>query len=302
LKEQLEELNTKLQLSDDLALVHQLLALVQNKTKELRNKSEELRNKSDELGNKSDELKNKAEELENKIKVNSALITTVEGLAVVVTGARCHHADPRVQAAVLVALKKLIHGGGDWVRDNGQTVDSNIGKLFELGALEAALAAMSAHAAERAVQAAACGMLKVLVRPSPHATAIRAKFAELGGIARVMGAIDAFPRDRELVEDAVRVLGHLMIGDEARTAQIIEMGGMERMIMAMDNHPDGGLGACYEAVSALQRMSLAGQEAQQRLAALGVAARVRAAMAAPDVSEYTTKHGQQLLDVLREFP
>jgi len=298
LKEQLEELNTKLQLSDDLALVHQLLALVQNKTKELRNKSEELRNKSEELGNKSDELKNKAEELENKIKVNSALITTVEGLAVVVNGARCHYADPRVQAAVLLALTPLMTGAGDWVRGNGQTVDSNIGKLFELGALEAALAAMSAHAAERAVQAAACGMLKVLVRPSPHATAICARFVELGGIASVMGALDAFPRDRELVTDAVGPLHSLMIGDKARTAQIIALGGMERMIMAMDNHPDGGLGVCYEAVSALQRMSLAGQEAQERLAALGVAARVRAAMAAPDVSEYTTKNGQQLLDVL----
>jgi hypothetical protein len=77
-----------------------------------------------------------------------ALITTVEGLAVEVDGARCHSADPRVQAAVLVALKPLIFGGGDWVQANGQTVDSNIGKLFELGALEAALAAMSAHAAE----------------------------------------------------------------------------------------------------------------------------------------------------------
>ena len=54
-----------------------------------------------------------------------ALITTVEGLEVVVNGARCHYADPRVQAAVLVALKKLIHGGGDWVKDNGQTVESN---------------------------------------------------------------------------------------------------------------------------------------------------------------------------------
>jgi len=57
-----------------------------------------------------------------------ALITTVEGLAVEVDGARCHSADPRVQAAVLVALKPLIFGGGDWVQANGQTVDSNIGR------------------------------------------------------------------------------------------------------------------------------------------------------------------------------
>ena len=75
----------------------------------------------------------------------SALITKVEGLAIVVNGARCHYADPRVQAAVLVALTKLIAGGGVMVKDNSQTVDSNIGKLFELGALEAALVAMSAQ-------------------------------------------------------------------------------------------------------------------------------------------------------------
>jgi hypothetical protein len=31
------------------------------------------------------------------------------------------------------------------VKDNSQTVDSNIGKLFELGVLEAALVAMSAQ-------------------------------------------------------------------------------------------------------------------------------------------------------------
>jgi hypothetical protein len=41
------------------------------------------------------------------------------------------------------------------VKVNGQTVESNISKLFELDALEAALATMSAHAAERAVQTAA---------------------------------------------------------------------------------------------------------------------------------------------------
>jgi hypothetical protein len=224
-----------------------------------------------------------------------ALITTVEGLEVVVNGARCHYADPWVQAAVLVALRKLIYGGGDRVKDNGQTVDSNICKLFELGALEAALAAMSAHAAERAVQAAACDMLASIVSTSPHATAIRAKFAELGGIARVMGALDALPRERGLVKDAVDALKCLMIGDKARTAQIIEMGGMERVIKAMDNHPDGGFGVRHQAVSALDTISLAGQEAQQRLAALGVVARVRAAMAAPDVHELTTKYGQGLL-------
>jgi len=224
-----------------------------------------------------------------------ALVTTVAGLAVAVDGARCHLAHPRVQAAVLVALKKLIHGGGDWVRANGQTVHSNIGKLFELGALEAALAAMSAHAAERAVQAAASGMLSDLVIPSPHATAICAKFAELGGIARVMGTLDAFPRDRELVMDAVDLLGCLMIGDTARKAQIIALGGMERVLVAMDNHPDGGIGVCFQAVFALDSMSQAGPEAQQRLAALGAAARVRAAMAVPDVDERTTEYGQKLL-------
>jgi hypothetical protein len=138
-------------------------------------------------------------------------------------------------------------------------------------------------------------MLASLVSTSPHATAIRAKFAELGGIARVMGALDAFPRDRELVEDAVDALKCLMIGDKARTAQIIAMGGMERVLMAMDNHPDGGLGVRYHAVSALHTMSLAGQDAQQRLAALGVVARVRAAMAAPDVHKGTTEYGQKLL-------
>jgi hypothetical protein len=230
-----------------------------------------------------------------------ALITTVEGLAVVVNGARCHYADPRVQAAVLVALTPLMWE--DWVKkENGQTGDS-----FELVALEAALAAMSAHAgarepreraAQRAVQAAACGMLKSLVSLvnfSPHATAIRAKFAELGGIARVIGAIDAFPRDRELVEDAVDALKNLILGDKAYTAQIIALGGMERVLMAMDNHPDGGLRVRFHAVVALQKMSEAGQDAQQRLAALGAAARVRAAMAAPDVYKGTTEYGKKLL-------
>jgi hypothetical protein len=76
------------------------------------------------------------------------------------------------------ALSKLIDGVADRVMDNGQTADSNIGKLFELGALDPALAAMSAHAWERAVQAAAWGMVASLVSTSPHATAIRAKFAE----------------------------------------------------------------------------------------------------------------------------
>ncbi len=231
-----------------------------------------------------------------------ALVTTVAGLAVVVDGARCHPAHPRVQAAVLVALTPLIRGAGDKVKANGQTVDSNIGKLFELGALEAALAAMSAHAAERAVQAAAWGMLASLMNGphdnGPHDTAICTKFAELGGIARVMGALDAFPRDRELVRDAVDVLKCLMIaGDTARTAQIIALGGMERVLVAMDNHPDGGVGVCHQAVFAMEQMSQAGPEAEQRLAALGAAARVRAAMAAPDVYKYTTYGwcGQKLL-------
>ena len=86
-----------------------------------------------------------------------------------------------------------------------------------------------------------------------------------------------------------------MIGNKARTAQIIALGGMERVLVAMDNHPDDSSGVCYQAVFAMEQMSLAGPEAQQRLAALGAAARVRAAMAAPDVDEYTTKFGQELL-------
>jgi hypothetical protein len=57
------------------------------------------------------------------------LITTEEGgLAAMVNGARCHHADPRVKAAVLLALKKLIRGAGNCVMHNGQTVYSNIGE------------------------------------------------------------------------------------------------------------------------------------------------------------------------------
>ena len=118
---------------------------------------------------------------------------------------------------------------------------------------------MSAHAAERAVQAAAWGMLSQLVNVSPHWTAICAKFAELGGIARVMGALDAFPRDRELVQDAVQVLKCLMIGDKAYTAQIIALGGMERVLVAMDNHPDDSSGVCYEAVFAMEQMSQGAQ-------------------------------------------
>ena len=222
----------------------------------------------------------------------------MEGLAAVVNGARCHYADPQVQAAVLVAMKKRMDGAGDSVRENSQIVDCNLGKLFELGALEAALAAMSAHVAERAVQAAACGMLARFVNSSPHATAIRDRFVELGGIASIMGALDAIPRDRELVKDAMGALGSLMIKDKARTTQIIALGGMERMLEAMDNHPDDSSGVCCAAVSALHTMSLAGQEAQQRLAALVVEARVRAAMAAPDVHKDTTYLGQKLLDVL----
>jgi hypothetical protein len=225
-----------------------------------------------------------------------ALCTNVEGLAVVIAGARHHCADPRVQAAVLVALKKLISGVGDSVKVNGKTADSNIGTLFELGALEAALAAMSAHAAERAVQAAACGMLARLGAFSPHATAIRAKFAELGAVARIMGALDAFPRDRELVKDAVGVLGSLMNGNTAGTAQIIALGGIERVLMAMDNHPDSFV--CVHAVCFLSRMSLTSPEATQRLAALGAEARVRGAMAAPDAHALTTEYGQELLDRL----
>jgi hypothetical protein len=113
-----------------------------------------------------------------------------------------------------------------------------------------------------------------------------------------MGALDAIPRDRELVKDAMGALGSLMIKDKARTTQIIALGGMERMLEAMDNHPDDSSGVCCAAVSALHTMSLAGQEAQQRLAALVVEARVRAAMAAPDVHKDTTYLGQKLLDVL----
>ena len=182
------------------------------------------------------------------------------------------------------------------VKDNSQTVDSNIGKLFELGVLEAALAAMSAHAAERAVQAAACGMLACLGSASPHATAIRAKFAELGAVARIMGALDAFPSDRKLVAAAVDVLGSLMNGNTAGTAQIIALGGIERVLMAMDNHPD--FRVCYHAVFFLYITSLLSPEATQRLAALGAAARVRGAMAAPDAHALTTEYGQKLLDRL----
>jgi len=71
----------------------------------------------------------------------AALSTTLEGLVFVVDGARCHYADPRVQAAVLVTLKQLIRGGNDEVTKNGQTEADNKGKLFELCALSTAIQA-----------------------------------------------------------------------------------------------------------------------------------------------------------------
>ena len=71
----------------------------------------------------------------------AALSTTLEGLVFVVDGARCHYADPRVQAAVLVALKQLIRGVNDEATKNGQAEADNKGKLFELGALSTAIQA-----------------------------------------------------------------------------------------------------------------------------------------------------------------
>jgi len=71
----------------------------------------------------------------------AALSTTLEGLVFVVDGTHCHYADPRVQAAVLVALKKLTKGGNDEATKNGQTEADNKGKLFELGALSTAIQA-----------------------------------------------------------------------------------------------------------------------------------------------------------------
>ncbi len=68
--------------------------------------------------------------------------------------------------------------------------------------------------------------------------------------------------------------------------------------MAMDNHPDGGRGVCYNAVVFLYFTSLLSPEATQRLAALGAEARVRGAMAAPDAHALTTEYGQKLLDRL----
>jgi hypothetical protein len=216
----------------------------------------------------------------------AALCTNVEGLEVMVAGA-CHHcADPRVQTAVLVELKPLINGGGDSVKVNCQTVESNISKLFELGMLEAALAAMSAHAAESAVQASAWSMLASLVSYLQHATAICTKFAELGGIAGVIGAFDVFPRDHELVNDVVRVLG---IAARDHTAQIISLGGIERVLESMDNHPEGGFGVCWHAIWALYLMSDSSPALEESM---------RFAMAAPDADALTAKYGQKLLDWL----
>jgi len=57
----------------------------------------------------------------------------------------------------------------------------------------------------------------------------------------------------------VGVLKFLMIGHTARTAQIIALGGMERVLVAMDNHPDDSSGVCYEAVFAMEQMSQGAQ-------------------------------------------
>ena len=232
--------------------------------------------------------------------IQEALGDKVEDLAVIVAGARYHWQDALAQAAALEALTDdLITGGLDDVQKNGQTTADNRGTLLELGAVEAPLAAMNAHVAERAVVAAACTMLGNLVCASPHATALCARAVELGAIESAMGALDAFPRDRALVRAALDTLKNLMIGDRAYTAQIIALGGMERTLEAMDNHPDGGLGVCYQAVFALNQMcGDGGDEGRQRLAALGVEARVRGAMAAPDVHKYTTEFGQRILDRL----
>jgi len=221
-------------------------------------------------------------------------------LPLLLDGARCHWAHTEAQAAALRALGGLMNCAGD-VAKNSLTAHENRCKLFALGALDVAVTAMNAHVSERAVQAAACKMLGNITLSSPDVDAIRAQVGALGGIRGLMGALDAFPRDRDLAYGVTNALGNLMY-HASNLGEVVASGGIERILEVLGTFADDAMIA-FIAILALGELAGAGPAAQARLAALGVHEGVRAAMAAnKDCREpfkgYVKNEGQELLDKL----
>ena len=217
-------------------------------------------------------------------------------LPLLLDGARCHWAHTEAQAAALRALADLMSCGKDRIQKNGLTTAENICKLFALGALDVAMTAMNAHVSERAVQAAACDMLGRITLSSPDADAICAQVGALGGIRGLMGALDAFPRDRDLAWGVADALGNLMY-HASNLGEVVASGGIERMLEVLGTFADDATVAFY-AILALKQLADAGPAAQVRLAALGVHEGVRAAMASEHADDYIKNNGQELLDKL----
>ena len=224
-------------------------------------------------------------------------------LPLLLDGARCHWAHTEAQAAALAALAGLMNCAGD-IKKNGLTKLENRGKFFALGALDVAVTAMNAHVSERAVQAAACTMLGNITMSHSDCDAIRAQVGALGGIQGLMGALDAFPSDKDIVEGVANALDNLMY-DASNLCEVVALGGIKRMLEVLGTFADYPAVA-YWVIKALNELAGAGPAAQARLAALGVQEGVRAVMAAAEAHATCPQHwkqsiqksGQGLLDTL----
>merc|ERR1740117_2104124 len=121
-------------------------------------------------------------------------------------------------------------------------------------------------------------MLGKITSTSPDSDAILAEVGALGGIRGLMGALDTFPRDRDIVYNVACALSNLMY-DASNLGEIVASGGIERMFEVLGTFADDP-SVAYRTILALSKLASTGPAAQARLAALGVQEGVRAAMAA----------------------
>jgi len=209
-------------------------------------------------------------------------------LATLIAGARVHLTDAAVQAATVEALRVLMAGASNV---------ANKGKVFAMGGLELLLDVMEEHVMERTVLEPACRALRNLNGASPDKATICAKMGDLGGIARLLAAADAFPGELTLLQHVVETLVNVMNDNRINTATVVAQGGMERLLEMMERHPDASE-LQQSACMTLWNLTFAGPAALTRLKTLGVEECVRPAMAAVNATTKTKQRGQQLLDKL----
>ena len=124
-----------------------------------------------------------------------------------------------------------------------------------------------------------------------------AAIVKAGGIKAVLAAGAKHCGSAQVAEQVCSVLRSLTYHTDENEAAVAAAGGIEAVVRVMGEH-QANAAVMQQACWALGNIGWSDEALQQRIKDAGAEPLVRAAVAAPDATDYTKREGQRLLDKL----